>query len=136
MHQQSGIGVQGVKIREHPSVAGFADRPVHRTGRVEAVVAGGQVVAVGMGAAFDGLDGGEEAAEGNRVALGICRVEQPVLDRCVEDLLLGHAALGQGQLRPDGALEVTKRGVLAGRGAHLFLHADGPRPRTGQAPAL
>jgi len=45
-HQQSGIGVQGVQIREHASVAGFADRPVHRTRRAEAVVAGGHVVAV------------------------------------------------------------------------------------------
>jgi hypothetical protein len=47
-HQQSGIGVQGFKIREHASVARLADRPVHRTGRVEAVVTGGHVVAVGM----------------------------------------------------------------------------------------
>jgi len=45
--QQLGINAQGDQVREHASVAGFADRPVHRTNQIEAMVASGDLVTVG-----------------------------------------------------------------------------------------
>ena len=63
----------------------------HRYGALRTSVGGGRARA---GAAFQGLDRAQKAAEADLVALFILRIDQPLVDRYVCGFLLRLAGLG------------------------------------------
>src|SRR2546421_1424442 len=69
----------------------------------------------GAGAVFQGLDRAEKVAEADFVALGIRRIEQPLVDRYADGLLFRLAGFGLGQLCTDVELEFVQEGVVASR---------------------
>jgi hypothetical protein len=87
----------------------------------------------GAGAVFQGLDRAEKVAEADFVALGIRRIEQPLVDRYADGLLFRLAGLGLGQLCTDVKLEFVQEGVIASRDAHLFSIGDVLLPGRGSA---
>jgi hypothetical protein len=87
----------------------------------------------GAGAVFQSLDRAEKVTKADFVALGIRRIEQPLVDRYADGFLFRLAALGLGQLYPDVELEFVQEAlspvgmlIFSPRGTCYF--SDAVRP--------